>query len=318
MALARQDLRLIVRPSDRAAGAAPYSDSRAHPGPEVVDAARLAFRYANLETGLEAEAGILWATMRHPERACFTPGLVADGQHFQRWLRRTYGGHGRARPPFRHLVLRSASGGAWNLGGDLSTFTRLIRARDAGKLRAYAHSTIELLHDHYKAYDLPIATAALIQGDAVGGGFEALLTNDVVIAERGARFGFPEILFGLFPGMGAYSFLKRRLGERQARMLIEDGKTRTADELHQLGLIDVLCEKGEGEAAVRRYAAEQAPRFETALTLAKVRRRADPVTREELVDIVEMWVELALQLGEPELRRMDALARHQERLRARS
>jgi DSF synthase len=123
----------------------------------------------------------------------------------------------------------------------------------------YAHSTIELLHDHYKAYDLPIATAALIQGDAVGGGFGALLTNDVVIAERGARFGFPEILFGLFPGMGAYSFLKRRLGERQARMLIEDGKTRTADELHQLGLIDVLCEKGEGEAAVRRYAAEQAP-----------------------------------------------------------
>ena len=192
MALARQDLRLIVRPSDHAAGAAPYSDSRAHPGPEVVDAARLAFRYANLETALEAEAGILWATMRHPERACFTPGLVADSQHFQRWLRRTYGGHGRARPPFRHLVLRSAAGGAWNLGGDLSTFTRLIRARDAGKLRAYAHSTIDLLHDHYKAYDLPITTVALIQGDAVGGGFEALLTNDVVIAERGARFGFPE------------------------------------------------------------------------------------------------------------------------------
>ena len=139
-----------------------------------------------------------------------------------------------------------------------------------------------------------------------------------MIAERGARFGFPEILFGLFPGMGAYSFLKRRLGERQARMLIEDGKTRTAEELHQLGLVDVLCEKGEGEAAVRRHAAEQAPRFETALTLAKVRRRADPVTREELLDIVEMWAELALQLGEPELRRMDALGRHQERLLARA
>ena len=217
--------------------------------------------------------------MRHPERACFTPGLVADGQHFQRWLRRTYGGLGRARPPFRHLVLRSAAGGAWNLGGDLSTFTRLIRARDAGKLRAYAHSTIELLHDHYKAYDLPITTVALIQGDAVGGGFEALLTNDV--GDRRARrpLRLPRDPFGLFPGMGAYSFLKRRLGERQARTLIEDGKTRTADELHQLGLIDVLCEKGEGEAAVRRYAAEQAPRFETALTLAKVRRRADPVTR---------------------------------------
>ena len=52
-------------------------------------------------------------------------------------------------------------------------------------------------------------TVALIQGDAIGGGFEAMLTNDVVIAERTAKFGLPEILFNLFPGMGAHSFLKR-------------------------------------------------------------------------------------------------------------
>ncbi len=158
---------------------------------------------------------------------------------------------------------------------------------------------------------------ALVQGDAIGGGFEAMLTNDLIIAERGSKFGLPEILFGLFPGMGGYSFLRRRVGHRLARTLLEDGRTRSADEMHELGLIDIVCEKGEGEAAMLRYAQERGPRFETELALARMRRRADPIGREELVDIVELWADLALKLGEPELRRMDALARHQERQRAR-
>ena len=62
--------------------------------------------------------------------------------------------------------------------------------------------------------DLPILTVALIQGDAVGGGFEAMLTDDIVIAEQGAKFGLPEILFNLFPGMGGYSFLRRKVAWR--------------------------------------------------------------------------------------------------------
>ena len=50
----------------------------------------------------------------------------------------------------------------------------------------------------------------------------------------------PEILFNLFPGMGAYSFLERKVGEQLARTLIEDGRTRSADELKELGLVDLV------------------------------------------------------------------------------
>ena len=113
--------------------------------------------------------------------------------------------------------------------------------------------------------------------------------------------------------MGAYSFLKRHVGDRTARMLIEDGKTRTADELHELGLVDILAEKGQGEAALRAHIAEREGRFATDLTLKRVRQRTDPVTRSELVDL---WADLALTLSESDLRRMDCLARHQERRRA--
>ena len=140
--------------------------------------------------------------------------------------------------------------------------------------------------------------------------------HDVIIAEKSAKFGLPEVLFNLFPGMGAYSFLKRRVGGRMARQLIEDGKTRTADELHELGLVDVLCEKGHGEAALRAHIAEREGRFATDLTLKRVRQRTDPVTRAELVEIVDLWADLALTLSEADLRRMDCLARHQERRRA--
>ncbi|HEX8374680.1 MAG TPA: crotonase/enoyl-CoA hydratase family protein [Geminicoccaceae bacterium] len=282
----------------------------------VVRPDRLELEYPTLATRLEPEAKILWATMRHPERACFTPALMADGRHFQGWLKEEFGGCGRDEMPFRYLVWNSAAQGAWSMGGDLSTFTRLIRTRDDRALRTYAHRSVDVLFDNYRGLDLPILTVALVQGDAVGGGFEAMVTNDLVVAERGTRFGLPEILFNLFPGMGAYSFLKRRVGGRMARQLIEDGKTRTADELHELGLVDVLCEKGHGEAALRAHIAEREGRFATDLALKRVRQRTDPVTRAELVDIVDLWADLALTLSEADLRRMDCLARHQERRRA--
>ena len=120
----------------------------------------------------------------------------------------------------------------------------------------------------------------------------------------------------MFPGMGAHSLLKRRVGDRLARQLIEDGKTRTAEELYELGLIDVLCEKGEGEKAVREYVAAHQQRFATDLTLKRVRQRTDALSRGELIDIVDLWIDLALTLSEADLRRMDCLARHQERRRA--
>ncbi len=202
------------------------------------------------------------------------------------------------------------------MGGNLASFTSLIRSQDEAALRSYAYRCIDILYDNYRALDLPIMTVALIQGDAIGGGFEAMLTNDIVIAERDAKFGLPEILFNLFPGMGAQSFLKRRVGDRMTRTLIEDGLSRSADELHELGLVDIVCEPGEGEAALRQLVRDRTGRFATDLALKRARQRSDVLGKGELVDIVDLWVELALELSENELRRMDCLARHQERRRA--
>lgn len=271
--------------------------------------------YPNLATRFEPETGILWARMKHRERACYTPEIMRDMRDFQLHLRETFAGVPAEEIPVKYLVWTSDAPKAWSLGGDLTNFTRMIRAGDEASLRAYAHLAIDILHDNLIAMDLPILTVALIEGDAIGGGFEAMLTDDLVVAERGAKFGLPEILFNLFPGMGAYSFLKRKVGIETARSVIEGGLTRSADEMKELGLVDIVTDKGAAEATLRRYVHDNAARFRTLLTLRQVRQRIDPVTKRELMDIVDLWVDLAMQLSDADLRRMDCLARVQQRKR---
>ena len=124
----------------------------------------------------------------------------------------------------RWLVWGSRSPGIWNLGGDLALFTRLIRAGAEDELRNYAHACVDAVYQNLTKMGLPLLTIALVQGDALGGGFESVLTNDVIIVERGSRMGLPEVLFNTFPGMGAYSLLSRRIGGARATQLILSGK----------------------------------------------------------------------------------------------
>ena len=75
----------------------------------------------------------------------------------------------------------------------------------------------------------------------------------MIIAERSARFGLPEILFNMISGMGAYSHLSRRLGMHKAEEMITSGRIFTADDLHRMGIVDVVCPDQEGEVAVQQY-----------------------------------------------------------------
>jgi DSF synthase len=163
------------------------------------------------------------------------------------------------------------------------------------------------------AFHTPLITIALVQGDALGGGFECALSFDVLVAERSAKMGLPEVLFNLFPGMGAYSFLARKIGTAAAEKMIMSGKVYTAEELHQLGVVDVLAEDGQGENAVRDYIARSRRKHNAHGAIYRSRRRIDPVTYEELRDIVDIWVEAAMNLDEQDLRKMMRLVTAQER-----
>lgn len=270
-----------------------------------------------LSTKLEAETGILWARMKHQDRGCYTPALVSDSRSYQQYLKEQCGHLSASEMPFKYLVWTSEAKGVFSLGGDLGFFTSCVREGDERALTEYAHRCIDVLHDNYNAMGLPILTCALVNGDAIGGGLESMITNDIVVAEKGAKFGLPEILFNLFPGMGGYSYLVRKIGEKQARAFIEDGRSRTAEEMQELGLVDVLAEAGQGEQALRDYLG-QGKRFSTMRTIRRACKRVDPVEKQELIDIVDIWVELAMQLDADDLRRMDCLARVQQKKRVKA
>src|SRR3546814_12298500 len=92
-------------------------------------------------------------------------------------------------------------------------------------------------------------TIGLVQGAAPGGGFEALLSFDYIVAERSATFGMPEIMFGLFPGMGAHALLSRKIGSAMADRLIVSNETYSAEAMYELGIVHQLAEPGDGLVA---------------------------------------------------------------------
>lgn len=244
-------------------------------------------------------------------RPCFRPELMHD-----MWtMLSAMGGEGLVptKSPLRHVVLASAAPGAFNLGGDLALFSRLIRTGDRSGLLDYATKCIDGVHLIHGGLGGDTRTIALVQGDALGGGMELALACQVIVAEEGAEMGLPEVLFGLFPGMGAYSYLSRRVPPQLAERLILEGRILPAEELHRLGIVDILAPRGEGERVVRELIQQEQRAPFAHLALNRVRRLANAVAREELMAITEAWVDAALQLGERSLRTMERIVRAQER-----
>ena len=203
----------------------------------------------------------------------------------------------------------------YSLGGDLAFFADSIRTGDRAAIHAYAHRCIDVLAQHVVAFNRPLITMALVQGDALGGGFETALSCDLIVAERSAKMGLPEILFNLFPGMGAYSFLSRRLSPAEATRMISEGSVYSAEKLHEMGVVDVLANDGEGVYALREYVKENQRWHNAQIALRQAKRRVNPVTEEELRDVVDIWVDAVFRLTDADLKRMGRLTAAQERRR---
>lgn len=272
------------------------------------------FALENLSVSFDRGEKIVWWSMMPKSRPSFTAGLLADMNRFADSLETAFTTHsGSQEASVAHLVLSSRMPGIFNLGGDLRLFLDLIERRDWDALTCYAHRCAEGQHRIVSNFGLPISTIALVQGDALGGGFEAALANDVIIAERSAKFGLPEVLFNLFPGMGAYSLLARRVGAVQAERMILSGRIYTADELHEMGIVDRVADDGAGDAAVYDFVSAFEKNGLARQAVLRTRRIVNPVTRDELIRVADVWVETALKLGARDLRRMRHLAQAQDR-----
>jgi DSF synthase len=213
----------------------------------------------------------------------------------------------------KHLVMTSDTAGVFNFGGDLSLFVLLIRAHDLESLQMYGQRCIELVWWMETASQRGIHTVVLVQGDALGGGLESILPYHRVIFERSAQAGYPEVLFNLFPGMGAWNFTIRKAGFAVANEMILSGGIYTADELYCRKLVDMVVEDGEGEDAVQQVVRSIHPQLGGVLAALEARRTAASITYNSLKEIVSQWVATAMALKDRDIRFMERLARAQLR-----
>jgi DSF synthase len=275
----------------------------------------LEIKYSHISTRFEHEFGVLWTEMNPQGIPCCHQELLDDLDHHQKILARS-GGRikiGDQLHSVHYAVATSLTPGVFNLGGDLGLFSSLIKSRDRQALLKYSAKCLDVIYTRTSHYNFPLITISLVQGDALGGGLEAALSSDVIIAERSAKMGFPEMLFNLIPGHGAFSMAARKIGVAQAERMILSGKIYSAEELHELGMVDVLAEDGQGIAAVRSYVAKQARCSNGYMALQKARHRFNPVTYQEMLDITNIWVEAALQLTDRDLKVMDRFLRSQQK-----
>jgi len=264
------------------------------------------YEYKSLHIEKDEQRELAWYYLEGNPRPCFTPSLL---ENILEWYDDV-----KNKPEnkdIKYIVAASKSKGAFNLGGDLDLFIQLIEKQDRHNLLRYATACIDVLYHTYSSLGGRVTTISLVQGDALGGGFEGALSSDVLIAERSAKMGMPEILFNLFPGMGAYSLLSRKIGAAQAEKMILSGKLYSAQELFEMGLVDILAEDGEGKEAVYEYINREnrAPNGFRALRKAKL--CCNPVTYEELEKITNVWVDAALQLSAKDVRMMGRLVKRQ-------
>jgi enoyl-CoA hydratase len=185
---------------------------------------------------------------------------------------------------FRSVVLASASEKAFAAGADIREMASMgpLEARIHGARGQAVTVAIERL---------PMPVVAAVHGSCLGGGCEIALACDFVIASEDARFGQPEINLGVMPGWGGTQRLPRRIGATRSREWILTGRTTTASEARDLGLVLEVVPRAELLLRAIALAEELASKSSTALAAAKwaLLRSIDRALEPGLVEELDLW-----------------------------
>jgi DSF synthase len=268
--------------------------------------------YQEISVRYDAEHLAVWCYYNPSPRPCFSLQMLQELRQVQQSIIDYFGTiELDTEPLIRYVVLCSQVSGVFNLGGDLALFRELIKKQERERLLDYARRCIDICYLYATNMHLPLTTISLVEGAALGGGFESALSGNVLIATEESEMGFPEIRFNLFPGMGAYSLLARKCDLTTTEKIIHSGNIYSARELYDMGIVHYVAESGTGPESVERYIRRHRRVSNGHRALQQVRQRYNPLQYKELSDIVDIWVDAAMRLEERDLRMMDRLVQSQ-------
>ncbi len=250
-------------------------------------------------------------TLCPTRRPCVTREVLDGLRTASLWLRDL-----NAREPdsVRHMILASDRAGVFSLGGDLDFFVACIVAGDRDSLMTYALDCVRVGHVFHTGFEGTVSTTSVIAGQALGGGLEGAACCQTIIAEQGSTLQLPEIKFGMFPGMGAISYLSRRAPGPHVRRMVETGEAIDLQEAYSVRMIDELTPRGLGIAAAHRINAGLAQGFHARMATRHALALAQGPTLAELESIAHAWVDVAFKINLRDMRLMHRLATQQLKL----
>lgn len=142
------------------------------------------------------------------------------------------------------LMIRSAKRNGFIAGADIGEFRHMTDAAEVESQLIQAHGVVDRLDK------LNLPTVAVIHGFCLGGGLELALACDYRIAVDDARFGFPEVMLGLHPGLGGTVRAPRLINPIEAMTMMLTGRTVRAGRARSIGLVDAVTQERHVRAAV--------------------------------------------------------------------
>lgn len=198
------------------------------------------------------------------------------------------------------LIIYSEMKPGFCAGADLRELYQRAQAMEKAEAAKGVRDFLQRIHRVLNQIDAaPLTTIAAVHGVTFGGGFELALACDLIVADKMARFCFPELRLGLIPGFGGIPRLKRDLGNAVVRDLLLTGRSINATKAQQIGLVSQVVGEGEALRAARATAA-QLGKFDRA-TAAAAKKFIKPIPQEELRREIDIFCELfgrpAVQAG---------------------
>ncbi len=189
------------------------------------------------------------------------------------------------------LILCSGQKAGFSAGADLRELYEWAQKMDASSAAKGVREFLERIHGVLNRLDTsPLTTIAAVHGVCFGGGFELALACDLIVADKMARFCFPELRLGLIPGFGGIPRLKRDIGNAVVRDLLLTGRSINATKALSVGLVSQLAAEGEALRLARATAA-QTTKFDRT-TAAAAKRFIKPLPAEELRREIDIFCEL--------------------------
>ncbi len=189
------------------------------------------------------------------------------------------------------LIVHSTQKAGFCAGADLRELFQRGQAMEKTSALRGVRNFLERIHAVMNTLDaLPLTTIAAVHGVTFGGGFELALVCDIIVADRMARFCFPELRLGLIPGFGGIPRLKRDLGNAVVRDLLLTGRSFNVMKAQQIGLVSQIAAEGEA-LRVARATASQAAKFDRQ-TAAAAKAFVKPIPYEDLKREIDIFCDL--------------------------